>query len=80
MSRPLKYIEQFGIPTNDIDIYLVANKSDEVFLRKHGKKSKAIGMPYLYADMYDKLEIKRIPNSLLIMPPHGMSYSTHKWA
>lgn len=48
--------------------YLVATKKDEIFLKNNGYPNvKAIGLPILYVK---DIKIKRIPNSLLIMPSH----------
>jgi len=75
---PIKYVDQFGVPTNSI--YLVATENDEAFLNQNGKNAKAVGLPFVYADEFDDFEVNRFNNTLLVMPPHGMSYTTKKWA
>ena len=72
LSTDLKYIEQFGVLSNYK--YLVATKEHEHFFRKNGKRSKAVGAPFICAKEFDKVEIKRKKNSLLVMPAHGLSY------
>ncbi len=77
LSIDLKYIEQFGIVSNYK--YLVATKEQECFFKKNGKKAKAVGVPYIYAKAFDKFEIRRQKGSLLVMPPHGLPYTTERW-
>lgn len=77
-SIPLKYVEVFGL--NYDGTYLVARKDEELFLRSNGKKAYAIGAPFVYTDYFNSdLSSKRLANSMLIMPPHGMSYTTEIW-
>ncbi len=77
-SIPLKYVEVFGV--NYDGTYLVARKDEELFLLKSGKKAHAIGAPFVYTDNFiSACDYKRIAGSLLIMPPHGMSYTTESW-
>jgi hypothetical protein len=77
LSTDLKYIEQFGLVNNFK--YLVTTKEQECFFNKNGKNAKAVGAPYIYAKVLDRLEIKRQKNSLLVMPPHGLPYTNEKW-
>lgn len=75
---PLRHIEVFGL--NYDGIYLVARKDEEKFLRNNGKTAYAIGAPFVYTDLFTyNCQHQRIPNSMLIMPPHGMSYTTETW-
>ena len=77
-SFPLKYVEVFGV--NYDGTYLVARKDEEMFLVENGKKAHAIGAPFVYTDNFiSACDYKRIAGSLLIMPPHGMSYTTESW-
>lgn len=77
MYVDLKYIEQFGLISNDK--YLLATKEQEYFFKERGKNAKAVGAPYIYAELFDKGEIKRQSNSLIVMPPHGLPYTTEQW-
>lgn len=77
MYADLKYLEQFGLISNHQ--YLVATKEQELFFMAHGKNAKAVGAPYIYAEVFDKIKIQRKSNTLLVMPPHGLPYSTEKW-
>ena len=77
-SLPLKHTEVFGL--NFDGTYLVARKEEELFLIDRGKKAHAIGAPFVYTDFfYSEFKSIRLPGSLLIMPPHGMSYTTEIW-
>jgi hypothetical protein len=77
-SLPLKHTEVFGL--NYDGTYLVARKEEELFLINRGKKAHAIGAPFVYTDLfYSDFKSIRLPGSLLIMPPHGMSYTTEIW-
>lgn len=73
----LKYIEQFGVVSKYK--YLVATKEQENFFKENGKNAKAVGAPYIYVKAFDKLKINRKKNSLLVMPPHGLPYTTETW-
>ncbi len=73
----LKYIEQFGLISNYK--YLVATKEQEDFFKAQGRDAVAVGAPYIYAEDFEKVEIERQLNSLLVMPPHGMSYTEEEW-
>ena len=74
---PLKYCEQFGLPFSGV--HLVATKEEEDFLKKNGKTAFAVGAPFIYANKYDSFNVIRRANSLLVMPPHGASYTKKKW-
>lgn len=54
----------------------IGNSSEEKYLKIHGYKAKAIGLPicYLPPQIY-----KRLPGSLLIMPAHSLDYTSHDW-
>lgn len=77
MYPDLKYPEQFGLLSNHK--YLVATKEHKHFLMKHKKNAKAVGAPYIYAEVFDVKKIQRKSNTLLVMPPHGLPYTTEKW-
>jgi len=77
-SVPLKYIELFGVDWDGL--YLVARQEEMEFLKKNNKKAVAIGAPFIYTDYFTSIcELQRKANSLLVLPPHGMSYTTEKW-
>ena len=73
----LKYIEQFGVISKQH--YLVATKEQEYFLTENGINAKAVGAPYVYVKNFDQLKVTRKKRSLLVMPPHGLPYTTEKW-
>lgn len=55
--------------------YLVGKSSDEKYLQECGyTNTTAIGLPLVYLP---NREIKRIPNTLLVMPVHSLSYTKH---
>lgn len=56
--------------------YLVARKDEVDYLRQNGIKSKAVGLPFVYAQ---PMPCRRIPNSLLVMPAHSLEYTAHNW-
>lgn len=74
----LKYIEQLTGGSNYKN-YLVANKSDEEFLKLNNIKAKAVGMPFVYVKDIEKQTIYRYKNTLLVMPPHSLPYTMHEW-
>lgn len=77
-SLPIKHIEAFGL--NYDGLYLVHRKEEEILLENNNKNAIAIGAPFTYTDLFNPaIHLQRIPNSLLIMPPHGMSYTTERW-
>lgn len=48
---------------------LVFTKKDEMYLKSYGySKAVAVGAPFIYSE---QKEISRIPNSILIFPPHS---------
>ena len=70
----LKYPEQITLGSK-ADGFLVALKEHELFLKKYGINAIAVGMPFIYVD--ENKEIKRMPNSLLVMPIHTLAYTSH---
>lgn len=50
---------------------LVATIEQSLYLQKNGFRAHAIGVPFVYAEDTD---VKRIPNSVLIMPAHATSH------
>ena len=70
----LKYPEQITLGAK-ADGFLVALKEHELFLKKYGINAIAVGMPFIYVD--ENIEIRRIPNSLLVMPIHTLDYTSH---
>lgn len=58
--------------------FLVANKQQEDFLKYHGyPKVRAAGMPIIYTKKPEP-ELKRLPNSLLVMPMHSLESTKRK--
>jgi len=56
---------------------LVANDAHVSVLRNFGySKLAAVGLPYLYANLYN---FDRISNSLIVMPGHTLEYTDHSW-
>lgn len=59
------------IPAQKRRPYLVANTAQEAFLRSHGfPDTRAVGLPFVYVD--PDLATRRIPGSLLVMPPRDI--------
>lgn len=59
------------------DRHLVATDRHAAFLRQAGfRRVEAVGLPIVYVE--DR-PIERLPNSLLIMPPHSLPYTKHSW-
>ena len=56
--------------------FLVARDDEQAYLKSHGLKSHAIGLPFAYAQ---PLKVTRIPNSLLVMPAHSLDFTQHQW-
>ena len=73
----LEFIEQFGEVSNAK--YLVLNNEQKVFFEENEMDAIAVGAPYIYAEDYDGKDIYREPNSLLVMPPHGLDFSNESW-
>ncbi|WP_395167160.1 hypothetical protein [Francisella salimarina] len=75
-----KYIEQFVIDKS-ARVNFVANMQQQNFLESEGVKSIAVGLPFAYVNQYDikTNKIKRIPRSLLIMPPHSLPHTDHSF-
>jgi hypothetical protein len=79
LHAPLKYVEQLT-GNSRYTRFLVATKEHELFLRQHNVEAKAVGMPFLYVDTIETKSIERMPNSLLVMPPHSLPYTNHAWS
>tara|TARA_B100001093_G_C26764199_1_gene987119 strand:- start:211 stop:1176 length:966 start_codon:yes stop_codon:yes gene_type:complete len=74
----LKYIEQFNIAQYSPLYKIVANKKQKRFLNNHDFHNIEIaGYPYIY--IKNNPQIKKIKNSLLIIPPHNTNLLNHKW-
>lgn len=68
---PMRYPGQFVFDGSENAVVLVHTQQQEEFLRLHGiKKAFAVGMPFCYALGFAD-NIKRVSNSLLVMPPHA---------
>jgi len=76
----LKYVEQLTGGNKIHKLFLVAKKEQALFLKEKGFNAQAVGMPFIYADELDNVEIKRYKNSLLVMPPHSLPYTSHSWS
>ena len=60
--------------------YLVSTKREKDFLiSKNIKNTEAVGLPFIYLDDKDFEVFTRYENSLLVMPPHSLPASSHKW-
>jgi hypothetical protein len=69
---PKKYIAQFISMNHGFPYHLVATEKEVAFLNKAGIANVlAAGLPFIYADRSD---VERMPGSLLVMPPHSLSY------
>lgn len=69
---PLNFVRQLTVWGKDEEHFLLAQQEHVDFLNQHGVKATAVGMPFIYADAIDhKL---RLPNSLLVMPPHTLPH------
>ncbi len=73
-----KYRENLIIGNLD-DLNIIATKKQQFFLKEHGVDSIALGYPFIYVNKYDDKKIDRIPNSLLIMPPHSVPHTDHNF-
>src|SRR5262249_43052666 len=60
-----------------IDRFWVARRDQAAYLRLHGyKRVEGIGLPIVYL-LHP--EVERETRSLLVVPVHSMSYTTHSW-
>ena len=68
--KPLKHIRQIIFWGNEKNGHMVHTRHQREFARSQGYKfTEAIGAPFTYVG---KSGFQRIPNSLFIMPPHGL--------
>ncbi len=75
---PITCVQQLGEVRDVAQCRLVATKGHAEFLESHGLSNiHAVGMPILYVPAPN---VKRIPRSLLVMPPHSLAWTEHKWA
>ncbi len=74
----LQYTEQL-IVNSKAKINVVANLEQKAFLKKHSIDALVLGSPFAYVHDYDQEKIKRIPKSLLVMPPHSLPYTNHSF-
>lgn len=79
LFNDLTYEEQIIGAKKEYSQYLVAKKEHQSFLHSKGIKAYAVGMPFVYVDKVDTMKVKRYANSLLVMPPHSLPYTTHSW-
>lgn len=74
----LYYKEQLTSGSSEAK-FLVPLVEHKHFLREHNINSEAIGMPFVYVKDIITEKIERVKNSLLVMPPHSLPYTDHKW-
>ncbi|RUP82644.1 hypothetical protein C7Y69_05035 [Alteromonas sp. KS69] len=67
-----KFISQLTVWGQQESQYLLAQQEHVDFLKSFNIDSTAVGMPFIYADAID--ESLRVPNTLLVMPPHTLPY------
>jgi hypothetical protein len=68
--KPLKFINQIIFWGDEKNAHMVHTREQRDFARSQGYKfAEAIGAPFTYVG---KSSFQRIPNSLLVMPPHGI--------
>lgn len=72
MHFPIKYVRQLTVWGNDSAHYLMAQASHVDFLATNNIQATAVGIPFIYADAID--HSLRVPNTLLVMPPHTLPY------
>ena len=77
LSWDVKYVESFGLKSPYRR--LVATQVHQNFLRNRGVDAIAVGAPFVYASEAREAPILRRTNSLLVMPPHSMLYTTEAW-
>jgi hypothetical protein len=69
--------ELMGDKTSPAEMYWVARKDEEEYLRNCGYAHvKAIGLPIVYVR---RPPVRRRLGSLLVMPAHSLDYTTHQW-
>ena len=74
---PLQHEKQILHWGKQKEINLVHRKDQEEFLKKRGFKfTQAVGAPFIYQK---QLNAQRLPNSLLIMPPHSTRTTLEKY-
>ena len=74
---PITCVEQLAPYIQLSDCHLVATLCHSEFLKKRGYLNvHAVGMPILYVS---QPKVARIPGSLLVMPPHSLSWTEHEW-
>lgn len=73
-----KFIEKFNTSQYYPHLKIVADKSQENFVKNYGyKKVVSAGYPYIYIKKNES--IKRYKNSLLVMPPKNSRDTLTKW-
>jgi FkbM family methyltransferase len=76
MIDPATVINQYNPPKVE-ERYFVATELQREFLMQHGFADvHAIGLPIVYVS---RAPVWREPGSLLVMPPHSLSYTYHDW-
>lgn len=74
----LKFIEKFNTSQYYPHLKIVANKSQEEFIKSYGfNKVITAGYPYIYVEKNPK--IKKFKNSLLVMPPKNSMDTLSRW-
>ncbi|MCG3148410.1 MAG: hypothetical protein PCFJNLEI_01853 [Verrucomicrobiae bacterium] len=73
-QKQIPFPERLALYGTKDDYHLVHNESHVQYLRQHGYRHvHAVGMPFLYSTAP---AVERIPNSLLVMPPHTTKHAT----
>ncbi len=72
MHFPIKYVRQLTVWGKESTHYLMSQPAHVKFLAENNIKSTAVGIPFIYADYID--QSLRVPNTLLVMPPHTLPY------
>jgi FkbM family methyltransferase len=76
MLDPAIVINQYNAPKAE-ERYFVTTEIQRDFLLQHGFRDvHAIGLPVVYVS---RAAVLREPGSLLVMPPHSLSYTNHDW-
>lgn len=69
---PIKYVRQLTVWGSEDAHFLLGQQTHVDFLATHNIKATAVGLPFIYANAVE--HSLRIPNTLLVMPPHTLPY------
>jgi hypothetical protein len=78
LNVPLAYPEQVAQQSSASATNLVSTEEIAQTLRDDFsyRNVHAVGCPFVYAE---PLDVERVPNSLLVMPPHTLTYLEDEW-